>query len=133
MKRKSMSRRVIRVSLTPLIDIIFILLIFFMLSTQFVQWRRLSLTVAATTATTTAVDPPHRLTVDAEGQLTLDGAPFDLTGLIARLRETPTHAVVVEPEATAATQQIVRVLDALQGAGMTQVGLRTDLHSEETP
>ncbi len=118
-------RRVVRVSLTPLIDIIFILLIFFMLSTQFVQWRRLEIGLGTVTAAQVARSP-QIIQLDEQGTLYFEGQPYDLPTLAVTLLISPDRPVVLQPAANSTTQHIVHTLDGLYGLGIERVGLSSE-------
>ena len=115
------------IGLTPLIDVVFILLVFFMLAADLQQWRLLSVDATVTrvgggSATTTLWVEVHRGCT-----LALDGASVDLAALGTRLdglvRQDQAPAVVVQAEAGASLQCLVTVLDRVRGAGARHVSL----------
>ena len=115
------SRRRGLFGLTPLIDVVFILLLFFMLSSSFVQWRALTL---ATGGEGTAVDagPARLLGIAADGRLDLDGIPVSLAELPGRLGPGPASeagpAVLVRPHPDVPLQVLVGVFERLAFAGV---------------
>lgn len=117
------------ISLTPLIDVVFILLIFFMLASNFLQFRSFELSAAG--PGTARSDRPAGLVVDItlEG-LTLDGRSVTLDALPGRAMEalagTPGRSVLVKPAAGVPLQTAIDVLDALRGAGVTSATLTRD-------
>lgn len=64
------------ISLTPLIDVVFILLIFFMLASSFLNWHHVDLKLAG--GGTTSEEPQDLLAVsiDEDGSVRLDNAPI---------------------------------------------------------
>lgn len=64
------------ISLTPLIDVVFILLIFFMLASSFLNWHHVDLKLAG--SGTSSKDPQEVLAVsiDEDGSVRLDNAPL---------------------------------------------------------
>jgi biopolymer transport protein ExbD len=98
------------VSLTPLIDVIFLLLLFFMLTASFTREGELSLPDPADGAAAPA--EPAFLQVAADG-LRLDRRPVTLEALPAALRAAAPDAVVVAFAPEADAQRLVDVLLAL--------------------
>jgi biopolymer transport protein ExbD len=109
------------ISLTPLIDVVFILLMFFMLTTSFVRERQMQLSapVAGTAPTTT---PPQQLWLDALGNLRLESptAP-KLTDATLAAGVDPLRPVVMNPAADVDVQGIVRALARLKNLGVDQL------------
>ena len=116
-------RRVI--GLTPLIDVVFILLLFFMLATNFQRWRALTVNAPAPGATAGARADGLRLRVSAGGGLTLGGQTLagGLDELRSRLAHEPGLSVVVDPDPDVALQTLVSVFDALAADGVRRVSL----------
>lgn len=80
-ERRAFRRR--RLSLTSLIDVIFLMLLFFMLSSTFARHGELPIVAAGSGAPPEGA-PPLFLRL-AEDGLTLNGAPLDVAGLPAEL------------------------------------------------
>lgn len=121
------------ISLTPLIDIVFILLVFFMLASSFMRWQVLELGVSETEAATTDSERQTVIVIDGDGEYLLNKEPRSLDDVVAyvreRLREDAGHAVLVQPAADLPLQSLVRVLDTLQRlAGAHVALLREDSH-----
>jgi len=115
------------ISLTPLIDVVFILLVFFMLASSFMDWRTLALDTAAAGAPAPAEEAPFVVQIDA-GELRLNGDAITLEALIdaARARRPAVQPVSLQPMAETRVQAVVRVLDALNGAGVGPLKLVDD-------
>ena len=123
-------RRRALISLTPLIDVVFILLVFFMLASSFQNWRAIEL--SAPTRTGTVVTPMEgALLVEVRPDgLRLSAEPVSLDGLVARVRRIVTTRqdvrVLVKPVHGVVLQETVRVLDALAAADVTGLSLIRD-------
>jgi len=115
------------ISLTPLIDVVFILLVFFMLASSFLDWRTLSLDTAAAGAPAPAEEAPFVVQIDA-GELRLNGDAITLAALIdaACARRPASQPVSLQPMAETRVQAVVRVLDALNAAGVGPLKLVDD-------
>ena len=108
-----------RLSLAPMIDVVFLLLVFFMLASQFGRDRMVPL--AMTGAGGTYQGPPRLVLVTAEG-LRLNGVPMETEALAAQLgqltRET-SDAIILQPDASASLQHLMDAAGLLTGAGFT--------------
>ncbi|GAA0288564.1 ExbD/TolR family protein [Rhodovulum strictum] len=113
-------RRIRRPSLTPMIDVVFLLLVFFMLAARFGPLSGLELTPA--TAAPAEWQGPPRLVEVAPGALRLNGVAMDLPALAAalgRLTDSPADPVLIRPRDGVALQALVDAMEALAGAGFS--------------
>ena len=112
------------VSLTPLIDVVFILLVFFMLASSFLQWRTIEL------------DAGQASGGSGKGAILIDILPdtvrfgartVTLAEMTARVSEQvqrdPGQKVLVRPAAGIPLQRSVDILDLLAQAGAKNVSL----------
>lgn len=123
------------VSLTPLIDVVFILLVFFMLASSFLDWRSIELDAAAA-STEKANDPVETpLLAVSASEITLDGEPVAQTELVTRLKahleKHPESLIRVRPLEATPLQPLVSLLDELQARGITQLTLVRDPNWDE--
>jgi biopolymer transport protein ExbD len=116
--------------LTPVIDIMFLLLIFFMVGTQFTDDERhtaIKLPTASETLSVTSLPDPATVNVTSNGEVYLDGDPVGLSDLERRLAEMrqnyPGQAVLIRGDGAGDYQNIVDVLAAVKRAGVTGVSL----------
>ncbi|MCG8544910.1 MAG: biopolymer transporter ExbD [Alphaproteobacteria bacterium] len=118
------------ISLTPLIDVVFILLVFFMLASSFLDWRAIDLNAPAQAAARSA-SPEGALLVEIRPDgLRLSAEPLSLETLAkrvaARLAAKPGQRVLIKPSAGVPLQRTVRVLDELKAVGTANVSLIRD-------
>lgn len=126
-------------NITPLLDLVFVLLVIFIITTpQLVNELELNLPTAKTKKTPPG--PPPKLNyirVMNSGQLTLNDRPYELADLkpvlVQMHAEDPKMNVVIKGEPDIDYQKVINVLDVLQQADVTNVGLATDTESESTP
>jgi biopolymer transport protein ExbD len=108
------------VSLTPLIDVVFILLLFFMLATRFEHWQELPLS-AAEAGTGLAERGAVLVRLGPDGRVDLNGRPVLREALeaeiAARLAGNPDRRFLVQAAPGVPLQQAVAVLDRLDAAG----------------
>lgn len=128
-----------KVDLTPMIDVVFLLLIYFMVTTQLLkQEADLGITLPAEVA----LDQPppnlpdeHFIEVNPDGQILLNGQPFDdpfsitlpeLKGNLVRLKQSSELAgvetlITVMPSDDARHERVIAVLNACKVADIKMV------------
>ncbi|WP_305668773.1 biopolymer transporter ExbD [Parvibaculum sp.] len=114
-------------SLTPLIDVVFLLLIFFMLTTSFMQTQSLSVVTPAPSADELPTDARVvEIWLMGDGTLRLDGKPVERTALTASLREAigerKDMTVTILAEKGSRTQALVAAVEAARQSGAKAVG-----------
>ncbi|MDZ4728762.1 MAG: biopolymer transporter ExbD [Xanthomonadales bacterium] len=117
------------IDVSPLIDMVFILLIFFMVSTTFVKDMKLDLNRPAASSALAASTKAIRLYVDAGGDTYLDGEPVQIWVIQSRLRDqlktmTAKSVLVITDDGVPAGR-LVEVIDQARLAGATDVGVAT--------
>ena len=117
------------VDLTPMIDMTFILLIFFMVSTTFVKDMKIDLNRPGAQATTVASTKAIRLYIDRQGETYLDGEPIRSWVIQSRVRDLLSgmtqKSVLVVTDANVPSQKLIDVVDAARLAGAEDVGVAT--------
>lgn len=110
--------------MTPLIDVVFILLVFFMLVSSFLDWRTIALSSAGPRAAAADARPSVLVELHADG-LRLDGRPVGAEALVAavrtRLSALSDGAVLVRPAGAVTLQDTVALLDRLAAGGVGEV------------
>jgi len=115
------------INLTPLIDMVFILLIFFAVNSTFVKVT--GVTVDQPVAKTTTVQPAATILIAVTdiGDIWIDKKKIDkrrVRGVIERMFiETPDASVVVLSDEQSRTGLVVEVIDQARLAGATKVAL----------
>lgn len=114
------------ISLTPLIDVVFILLIFFMLATSFLDWRALDLTPPVQAAAGLVDETAFLITLNAD-RIEADGVAVGEAGLAdaiaGALTNHPDRPVLIAPETGTVLQRTITVLDIARSAGAQSVRL----------
>jgi biopolymer transport protein ExbD len=121
-------------NLTAMIDVLFLLIIFFMVATKFDEMERNIEVAVPEVAQAGDGDPPAQplvVTIQADGQLELDGARVTSEELTARLiaHRTPLTepSVVIRGDAQCAFQHVASALAACQQAGVSDLGITVRL------
>lgn len=122
----SSRRRRALISLTPLIDVVFILLVFFMLASSFLDWRAIDLSAPAEAAAGSSMEGVLLVEIRNDG-LRLSGESLALEDLVleieARVAENPEQRVLVRPAEGVTLQEAVEVLDRVAKAGASDLSL----------
>ena len=109
------------ISLTPLIDVVFILLMFFMLTSTFTRWKAVDLRLPTAGADATP-KKPQTLLLHTDGSLSLRGRRFQLSDPNAEAALStaldPARPVVVFPEADTRVQAIISTFERLTAVGV---------------
>lgn len=134
MRRAQPKRRSpVRIELTALVDVVLLLLIFFMVSARLVPEFGFELQLpAAKSAASIAEDTRVlRVLVDAEGQYFIEHESVSVSELEARFSEAARdRLVLLEADEAASHGAVIRVLDAAKLAGMESVQLAAQLSNE---
>lgn len=139
MKFARRSREEVSVNLTPLIDVVFLLLIFFMVSTTFTKETRLSLDLPEASG-----EPPANqanmleVTVSAAGEYGINGKPLlknDIRTLMNAIRKVSDNQsnlpMVITADAKAPHQSVVTAMDAAGRLGFVNLSITTQRPQSE--
>ena len=115
------------ISLTPLIDVVFILLVFFMLASSFLDWRSIQLKLPAKANAGATGDVVLVVSIADNGTLKLNGEPIAGVDLDTRLSERLSNDVELPILIRAADgvplQRSIEVLEEVTAAGGRNVSL----------
>lgn len=118
------------IDLTPMLDVVFILLIFFIVTSVFVTEAGIDvLKPEASTA-----DPRSKdlilIAVTSDGQIWIDGEQIDPRFIRSRferrLAETPNASVVIQGDRAAQNEQVMTILRAARDANIAAVSISTE-------
>ena len=143
--RQRWGQRGLTLHMAPMIDIVFLLLIYFMVATDFSPAEevfRLDLPepAAATTDPLAVIDEPLliRLTADDRGVGIEVVGPWQITPTLAGVRQflwesvhprgqlfLSDHPIIIDPQGAVTWEQVIDVFNAVVGAGCTNVTLET--------
>jgi len=118
------------INITPLLDLAFVLLIIFMITTPMLE-NSVDLVVPSSAETDRPVDTQKVQTVSIDRndvlKLNMDAlTPAELEGALSALRQKdPQVAVVVRAHRDLPLQKFISVMDVVQRAGITKVGVMT--------
>ena len=118
-------------NVTPMLDLAFVLLIIFMITTPLME-NSVDLVIPSSEAAQHAVDPQavQTVAINREAHLELNGAPLELAqleGQLVALKEAkPEIAVVIRSDRDLPVQKLIDVMDAVQRAKISKVGVVTN-------
>ncbi|NWF37486.1 biopolymer transporter ExbD [Mariprofundus sp. KV] len=130
MKLRQKSRADYLVDITPLVDVVFLMLIFFMVSTSFNLSSSLKLDLPTSKATAAQSESKQvTIAINAKGQLYVQDEIVDDKDLRKRIlnvsKGDPNMRVVLRADSDARHKRVVLVLDTLRELEMTKVGIAT--------
>lgn len=119
-----------QIDLTPMLDVVFIMLIFFIVTASFI--KEAGVEVNRPEAST--ADPKENvnilIAVTANDEVWMDGRRIDVRAVRANVErmhaENPKGAVVIQADNESTTETVVAVLDASREAGVLDVSLATE-------
>ena len=132
MNFRQLRRPEVSINLTPLIDVVFLLLIFFMVSTSFSELTQLVVDLPEAEGAPASTDTALLLVVDVEGNMALDGAPVpnDARGLSEALRQRLSGntdiPVTLSADAMTPHQYVVTAIDVAAQLNITRLTIATE-------
>ncbi|QTN33230.1 biopolymer transporter ExbD [Akkermansiaceae bacterium] len=118
------------IDISPLIDVVFLLLIFFIVTTVFIKETGVTVSKPRAASSEDLDRQAILLAVTAEGRVWQGGREIGHDGVravvSALLEETPDTAVIIRADAAAPTEDTVRVIDSAKLAGADSVSLATE-------
>lgn len=131
---KARKRRQPAIQLTPLIDMVFLLLIYFLLTSAFITQSGLDVSLPRVRSLSGETESGVVVRVDARGVFHMDDRRIEAEGLSALLREAlnarGTGEVTVEADRAVAYDRVVEALDAARSAGARTLFLAAVRESE---
>lgn len=128
------------VELTPLIDVVFLLLIFFMVSTTFIRETQLKIDLPEASGELLEIDDDMlEITIDILGDYAVNDRLLvnnEIRTLVRALKEVLAERegasrVIVTADANTPHQAVVRAMDAVGKVGLTRISITTKQPTEE--
>lgn len=115
------------IDITPMLDIVFIMLIFFIVTTSFV--KESGITVSRPSASTAEAKQGSNIliAIRANGEIWVDKRAVDVRAVRANVErmkaEAPEGAVVIQADEFAPTGLLVKVMDQVRMAGVLDISI----------
>jgi biopolymer transport protein ExbD len=119
------------INVTPLLDLAFVLLIIFIITTPLMD-KSVDLILPSNRAAAKAVNPAavQTISINRESLIKLNNVPVELDQLALQLsalkQNQPDTAVVIRSHRELPVQKLIDVMDAVQRAQITKVGVVTN-------
>lgn len=130
MRRQWRREEEAQVDMSPLIDMVFILLIFFMVSTTFVKDMKLDLERPGASSAGPASTKSVRVYIDQNAKVFVDGQPTRVWVLQSKVRELlkngGSDSVLVITDKGVPAERLIEVVDACRLAGAKDVGVAAE-------
>ncbi len=119
-----------QIDLTPMLDVVFILLIFFVVTAAFIDETAIDLQHQSPSASPSTEKPDNIVfQVSANNDITLDGRRVDIRSVranVERLRASNRDAkVIISTDSSARTDTYIRIADQARAAGVEDISLTT--------
>jgi biopolymer transport protein ExbD len=118
------------INVTSLVDILFNLLLFFMVSTTFLTTPAIKLELPKAKHGESVTQEPTVIYIDAAGGIYFDDKPVEVSLLGAALSKelagTADKSVVLKADSRVSHGRVVEVMDVIKGAGATRLVIATE-------
>ena len=118
------------IDLSPLLDVVFILLIFFIVTTVFVRETGVEVDKPQALSSSQLPQTVVLIAITASGEVMHDGAMIGVSGVrttVSQLMERNARPVVVQADKQVSTELLVNVIDEAKLGGAAQVSIATEL------
>ena len=123
------------INVTPLLDLAFVLLIIFMITTPLLE-NSMNLVIPSSSAANAPISKAQvqTISIDRDETIRINNEIVDSDSLTVRLlelkRASPDVAIVIRPDRELPVQKLVTLMDLLQRAQITKVGIATKAESK---
>lgn len=120
--------------MTPMLDIVFIMLIFFIVTTSFVKESGVTVNSPEATTASSQENANIFIAITAEGEVWVDRRPVDarsVRAIVARLHaDNPEGSVIIQSDEEASTRMLVEVMDQVRLAGVRGIAIAANKGDE---
>jgi len=118
-----------QLNIAPLVDVVFLLLIFFMLTSTMMTQQGIELSLPGAEHTTTIQGAPFEVSVSNSGEIFIGSEVVSSSQLRAavqsHLASGESDQVILRSDGSVSVDQLVSVMDQLKSAGATNISLAT--------
>ncbi len=118
------------IDLTPMLDVVFILLIFFIVTSVFIKEAGIDVTKPEASTSLSQSGDLILIAVGVQGDIWIDGDQIDPRFIRSRfelrLADAPNSAVVIQADQNANNGQVMRILEAAREANIKDVSFSTE-------
>lgn len=140
MNFKSQDKEELDINITPLIDVVFLLLIFFMVSTTFERESEINITLPQASKEVTKAKPDAiNVAVDAKGNIFVNDVGLVNSkmatikqAIFEKLGQRSDAPIIISADSRAEHQAVIKVMDASRQLGLVRITFATKKYDEET-
>jgi len=118
------------INLTPMLDVVFIMLIFFIVTATFIKEAGIQVERPDAVTADTQDDAAILIAISASDEIWIDRQkrdPRQVRTIIERLHaENPKGGIVIQADEESTNEMLVVVMEAAKGAGVTNVAIASD-------
>ncbi|NQV86054.1 MAG: biopolymer transporter ExbD [Woeseiaceae bacterium] len=118
------------INLTPMLDVVFIMLIFFIVTATFIKEAGIQVERPDTLTADTQDDASILIAISSNDEIWVDRkerSPQELRGVIERLHaENPKGSIVIQADEESTNEKLVMVMAAAKAAGVENVSIASD-------
>ena len=117
------------IDLTPMLDVVFIMLIFFIVTASFIKEAGIEINKPPATTAEKQDKANILIAISADGQIWIDRRRIDIRNVRANIErlhaENPQGSVVIQADKDSTNEKLVLVMDAAREAGVYNVAIAT--------
>ena len=114
-------------NITPMLDVVFILLIFFIVTANFIKEPGLEINRPDSETSEITENAAILIAIGAAGEIYMDGRRIDVrqvkANVIRLIAENPQGSVVIQADVKSTAEKIVAVMDEVREAGVVDISL----------
>mgnify|MGYP004491608747 FL=1 len=130
-RRRKREMKSPEIMLSPMIDMIFLLLVFFIVSTMYMsEVKTIPIRLPQARHSENVSKSNFNVSIKADGSLYLDENPIEMDLLVqnaaAESKRDSSFSVIIRADDDAPYKTIIQLMDKMKGAGVNRFGLATD-------
>ncbi len=115
------------INITPMLDVVFIMLIFFIVTASFVKESGIEVDRPSSTTAVVKEKGNILVAITATGEIWIDRRPVDPRAIRANIErlhaENPQGSVVIQADKNSTTGMLIQVMDAARQAGVFNISI----------
>ena len=119
-------------NITPMLDVVFILLIFFIVTANFIKEPGLEINRPDSETSEITENAAILIAIGAAGEIYMDGRRIDVrqvkANVIRLIAENPQGSVVIQADVKSTAEKIVAVMDEVREAGVVDISIASELN-----
>ena len=131
-RRPRREQRPPEIMLSPMIDMIFLLLVFFIVSTMYMsEIKTVPIRLPVAKNSESVSNSNFSVTIKKNGAVYLEDSEIEMHLLVSnaamQAKRDASFSVIIRADGEVDYKEVIKLMDALKGAGVTRFGLATDI------